>query len=352
MSIDTLINTEALREYLIETLGDAGTMKINRIEDGDSNETFYLTWGELELVLRRPPNDETADTAHDVTREFRVMEALRDSDVPVPRTVAGCKDESIIGSEFFLMERVAGEVIRLEEPSRFRDPRNRLDLGRNLLDTLAAIHDVDYEAVGLGTFGSPDGFIQRQLNRWQAQIEWALERTGRRDQLPFLETVETWLEEHCPTENDTTLLHGDFKLNNVIVNNGTPPHIEAVLDWEMSTLGDPLTDLAWLLLFWHDDPDDSPVLPEIMPAFTAREGYPSRADLIERYKTTTGRSVDTLEFYYVLSVYKSMGISEMFHARELVDDQPDPIYPEMKARVPELLSYAQNVIDGDRHWGP
>jgi aminoglycoside phosphotransferase (APT) family kinase protein len=347
-----LVDEARLREYLESTLGAADTFEIERHQAGHSNETFFITWGSDKLVLRRPPAGETADRAHDVGREYRVMHALADSDVPVPEMVAFCEDDSVLGAEFFLMEQVEGDVVRLEEPDRFAEPEHRQRIGEELVDGLAAIHQIDYESVGLGEFGYPEGFMQRQIDRWEKQLEWAVGKTDRGDQLPHRRELESWLEENCPTDTDTTLVHGDYKLDNTIIGPGTPPTIDAVVDWEMSTLGDPLSDLGWTLVFWHDDPEIEPVVPELVPGFTAREGYPTRGEVVARYESRTGRTVtdEDVDFYTAFATYKLAAVCEMFYARYLSGNSENPVYPAMNERVPSLFAYATAAIDGHRDW--
>lgn len=347
---DRLVDERQLRTYLTSELGDSETFSVEWHQEGHSNETLFITWGDRELVLRRPPPGETADTAHDVGREFRVMSSLQGTPVSVPPTVLHCEDESIIGSEFYLMERVDGEVVRVDEPERFAAPERRAEMGRELVDSLAAVHNLDYESVGLGDFGRPEGYLRRQVDRWGKQLEWAASRTNRPDGLPGRDEVEAWLDEARPETSDHTLVHGDYKLDNVILAPGTPPRVNAVVDWELCTLGAPLSDLGWMLLFWHDDPDDAPLIPELMPAFTAREGYPSRRDLVERYEEQTGIAFDHPTFYQVLATYKLAGVCEMFYARYLAGDSDDPLYAAMDEGTPALLAYARDAIRGTRAW--
>ncbi|WP_227377884.1 phosphotransferase family protein [Haladaptatus halobius] len=347
---DRLVDEQRLRAYLASKLGESKTYAIEWHQEGHSNETLFVTWNDRELVLRRPPPGETADTAHDVGREFRVMAALQGTAVPVPPTVLYCEDESIIGGEFYLMERVDGEVVRLVEPDRFATPERRAEVGQTLVDSLAAIHDLDYESVGLSDFGRPEGYLRRQVDRWGKQLEWATGRTNRPEGLPGREEVETWLDDACPEPAEQTLVHGDYKLDNVILAPGTPPRVNAVVDWELCTLGAPLSDLGWMLLFWHDDPDAEPLIPELMPAFTARDGYLSRRDLIERYEEQMGFTFEHPTFYQVLATYKLAGVCEMFYARYLAGDSDDPLYAAMDEGTPTLLAYARDAIRGSRAW--
>ncbi|WP_224447972.1 phosphotransferase family protein [Haloprofundus salilacus] len=347
---ERLVDERRLRMYLASELGEAETFAVEWHREGHSNETLFVTWDERELVLRRPPPGETADTAHDVGREYRVMDALQGTTVPVPPTVLHCEDDAIIGSEFYLMERVDGDVVRLDEPGRFATTDRRAALGHELVDSLAAVHDLDFESVGLGEFGRPEGYLRRQVDRWGKQMEWAAGRTERPGGLPGRDEVEAWLGANVPEEHAHTLVHGDYKLDNVILAPGTPPRVSAVVDWELSTLGAPLSDLGWMLLFWHDDPDGEPPIPELMPSFTAREGYPTRRKLVERYEERTGIAFEHPTFYLVLATYKLAGVCEMFYARHLSGDSDDPLYAAMDEGTPALLSYAEDAIDGTRAW--
>ncbi len=345
--LDRLVDGEALRSYLESELGGVERFAFERHPEGHSNETLFLTWGERELVLRRPPPGETADTAHDVLREYRVMDALQDTDVPLPGTVLACEDESVIGGDFYLMERLAGDVIRGEEPERFAVPAHRDRIGTELVETLAAIHSVDVEAVGLAEFGRPEGFTERQVERWGKQIDWAAGTTAEEREVPELDRVGEWLEANVPGEYPHTLVHGDYKLDNVLFGPGTPPEIAGVMDWELSALGDPFTDLGWTLSFWHDPADPPPAIPELYPTFMTREGYPTRDDLVERYEAATGYSFDHDRFYRSLAVYKMAGLGEMFFARYLNGDSDDPLYPGMETQVPKLAGRAIEIIEGE-----
>ena len=345
--LDRLVDDESFAAYLEAEFGPAESFSVERHAEGHSNETLFVTWGDRELVVRRPPPGETADTAHDVLREHRVVSALADTSVPVPETLRSCDDPSVLGSDFYLMERANGDVLRGEEPARFGTPEARRRAGGALVDTLAAIHGVDYETVGLAEFGRPSGYTERQVDRWTAQLEWAFETTASVREVPEIVAVGEWLADNVPTEHDETLVHGDFKLDNVMYGPGTPPEIVAVFDWELSTLGDPLADLGWLLLFWYDEGDPEPAMPDLMSTFTAREGYPTRMELVERYETTTGRTFEHERFYRALAAYKMAALGEMFLARYRNGDSDDPLYPKMEARVPALAERALAYVNGE-----
>ena len=345
--LDRLVDAECLEAYLRDAFGPAETFSFERHAEGHSNETLFLTWGDRDLVMRRPPPGETAETAHDVLREYRVVDALVDTLVPVPETVRACTDHDVIGSDFYLMERESGDVLRDDEPERFTDPDARERVGEALIESLAAIHGVDYADVGLDDFGRPSGYTQRQVDRWTNQLDWAFETTGSVREVPELVAVGDWLAENVPEDHPETLVHGDFKLDNVMYGPTAFPEIVAIFDWELSTLGDPLADLGWLLLFWYEKGDPDVVMPDLMATFTAREGYPTRAELIAQYEAMTGRTFRYERFYRALAAYKMAALGEMFFARYLHDDSDDPLYPKMEAQVPALAERTLAHVNGE-----
>ena len=343
---DDLVDRENLRAFLCDELGPADRFNVERHDQGFSNETLFITWGTHELVLRRPPPGETAETAHDVLREFTVVDALQESTVPVPKTVAATDDSSVIGCPFYLMERLQGDVLRYSEPERFATHAGRRQIGEELVDTLAAIHSVDYEAVGLGEFGRPAGFTKRQVERWSGQFDWAFEETTAQREVPAIHTTGEWLAENVPDSPAQTLVHGDYKLDNVIFGPETPPEITGVLDWEMSTLGDPLCDLGWMLFFWFDDERSiSPILRAMGPAFLTNDAYLTREEMVARYEAQTGVTVENLTFYRVLAVYKMAALGEMFYARYLMGHSDNSFYAMMEDGVPQLAEMALSLIE-------
>jgi aminoglycoside phosphotransferase (APT) family kinase protein len=342
-----LVNEDALAKYLETTLGSTEEYAVERFSGGHSNETLFLTWGDHDLVLRRPPPGETADSAHDVLREHRVMDALQDTNVRVPTTVLACSDHGVIGSDFYLMAQVDGDVLRETEPDRFADADSRRRIGEELVDQLAEIHAIDYEAIGLEEFGHPDGYTERQVGRWHKQFEWAFEVTADERAIPAVDDVHSWLEANVPETHPETLVHGDFKLDNVIFGPDNLPKIAGIVDWEMSTLGDPRSDLAWLLTYWRDADDAACAIPELIPTFTDRGSYLTKADLVARYETATDIDFEHGRFYRALAVYKLAAICEMFFRRHLEGNADNPLYPKMRERVPTMAEWAVRIIDGD-----
>jgi aminoglycoside phosphotransferase (APT) family kinase protein len=346
---ERLVDVDALEAFFESELGPAETYAVERHGEGHSNETLFATWGDRDLVIRRPPPGETAETAHDVLREYQFIDALQDTAVPVPPTVAASEDHSIIGSDFYVMERVEGAVLREGEPDSFANAETRQRVGEDLVDTLAEIHLVDTEAVGLDDVGHPPGYTERQVERWGQQLDWAFEVTAEDRPVPKLDEVGVWLEDNCPTEHPHTLVHGDYKLDNVMFGPNRPVDLVAVFDWEMATRGDPRFDLGWMLSYWRDPKDPEPDFEELVTDFMAQPDYPTRRDLVDRWEAQTGfeYTEDQDRFYRTLSVYKLAGLGEMFYRRYLEGNSDDPMYPKMEERVPRLADRAMRIIEGE-----
>lgn len=343
---ERLVDEDNLASYLESVLGPAESFRIDRHTAGNSNETLFITWGEHDLVLRRPPPGETAETAHDVLREYHVIDALQPTDVNVPPTVAATDDHSIIGSDFYVMERIEGTVLRDDEPDHFAEPAYRSKIGEELVEELATIHQIDYETVGLGEFGYPRGYTERQVDRWQDQFEWAFEVTEENREVPSVYTVGDWLETNIPSSYPHTLVHGDYKLDNVMFGVNAPPNLVSVFDWELSTLGDPRFDLGWMLVYWWDGKDPEPPRPEAAQ-FMTREGYSTRRELVEIYEELTGIDFKHEQFYRTLAVFKIAALGEMFYRRHLEGNADNPMYPKMERYVPLFLERAIRIIEGD-----
>jgi aminoglycoside phosphotransferase (APT) family kinase protein len=344
-----LVDVDGLETFLESELGPADTYEVEHHEEGHSNETLFATWGDTELVIRRPPPGETADTAHDVLREYAFIDALQNTDVPVPPTVAATEDNSVIGSDFYVMERVEGTVLRETEPKTFAAPDARERVGTELVDTLAKIHMVDTEVVGLDEFGHPPGYAKRQVERWGEQLAWAFEVTADDREVPKLEAVGDWLAKHAPSDHPHSLVHGDYKLDNVMFGPKRPAELAAVFDWEMATRGDPRADLGWMLSYWRDPKDPIPKFDELVTDFMAHPDYPTRRDLVARWEDRTGfeYAEEHDRFYRTLAVYKLAGLGEMFYRRHLEGNSDDPMYPKMEHRVPLLVDRAMRIIEGE-----
>jgi aminoglycoside phosphotransferase (APT) family kinase protein len=298
----------ALTGYLLrEGVPLEGPLSARLISGGRSNLTYVVSDGMRTWVLRRPPLGDILKGAHDVAREHRVMAALSGSDVPVPSMIALCQDDSVLGVQFYLMEQVVGDVLRSTESIDPLEPTTRGRLGGALVDTLADLHEVDFAAVGLGDLGRPDGYLQRQVDRWIRQYGVIKNR-----ELEHVDEIVEVLQCRLPTSSAVSIVHGDYRIDNVMVGRDDPSRILAVLDWEMATLGDPLADLGTLLMFW--DEVGRPFNP-ITAGLTAFVGFPSRDEVIERYVARRGLQIDSLDWYLVFSQFKLAIILEQMHAR-------------------------------------
>ena len=282
------------------------------IPGGKSNLT-YRVWSDAgEVILRRPPLGHVLPTAHDMAREYRVLSALHRTAVPVPRTLLLRGEDSELGVQFYVMERVVGHVCRERLPPGYAEAAaERAAIGAALVEVLARLHAIDPESVGLGDFGRPEGFIERQLRRWSQQ--WERSRT---EELPALDGLRDALSASLPDMARTSIVHGDYRLDNTILHPARPGEIVAVLDWEMSTLGDPLTDLATLLAYWCEDDDDEVLVrARFCPPVTAAPGFPSRTEVIHRYSELTGFDVSGIGWYVAFAFFKLAVICQGIAAR-------------------------------------
>lgn len=289
----------------------AGGLSAELITGGKSNLTYSVSDGVREFVVRRPPLGHVLATAHDMGREHRIMTALAPTNVPVPATFAYCDDPKIIGATFYVMEKVSGTPYsRAKDLEALGADRTR-DISIRLVDTLVALHSVDYLTIGLSDFGKPDGYLSRQLSRWQKQLEASHSR-----ELPGMDELIARLEGSVPSESDATIVHGDYRLDNLLVDGSD--QVAAVLDWEMSTLGDPLTDVAVMLAYQQLAESTRPDSTGAVVTDAARApGYLTRDEILERYASATGRDVGHIGFHLGLAFFKLAVILEGIHYRHV-----------------------------------
>ncbi|MFI6521373.1 phosphotransferase family protein [Spirillospora sp. NPDC050679] len=348
------IDVPRLAAWLARTLPDAGGVTaIDLIAGGRSNLTYGITLeGGRRVVLRRPPLGHVLPTAHDMGREYRVLSALgAGSGVPVPTTLAFCEDEEVIGARFYLMDFVEGRVLRTREDAADLGPEQAEGLSRALVDALAAIHTVDVEAVGLGDFGRPGGYMERQLKRWGKQwdaSQEAIRATGAVRDLPEYARLTARLAERLPADAPARLVHGDFRLDNALARLEPRPEIAAVVDWEMSTLGDPLSDLGLTLVYWAE-PDDRELLP-VGATITTAPGFATRREFAERYARSTGFNLGEMDFYVAFACFKLAVILEGIHARFLQNATVGEGFDKIGDAVPVLLGRAHAVLDPNADW--
>ncbi len=334
-----LVDPAALTAWAQDRLPGDGPIEVERLQAGHSNLTFVVRRSDREYVLRRPPQGPLLPTAHDVVREFRVLDLLRKADtgVRVPEVVAVCEDTSVIGVPFYLMDRVAGDVVRDTLPDWLTEDR-RGEVGLDLVQALAEIHSAPYQPFVDAGIGKPSGYLERQVRRWRGQREGMLATGGGRD-LPDYDAVSAWLGDHLPQDaGDPALVHGDFKLDNVILDPGEA-RIAAVVDWEMATVGDPLADLGYLLSFWVEPGESVPFLGDA--AVTAQPGWPTRQEMADHYAELTGRRMTDLRFYVTLAVWKLAILLEASYHRHLAGTTDDPFFAMLETGVPALLARAR-----------
>ncbi len=293
-----LVGGERLGRALSEKTGDEAWLdtRAELISGGKSNLTFRLQSAAGELILRRPPQGTLLPSAHDMGREARVQQALAQSNVPVAPIVLSDAGE-LIGVPCYVMGMIPGHVIRGELPPGFAStPAERVRMAFAFVDTLAALHRIDYDAVGLSDYGRPGGFMERQVRRWSGQ--WEKSKTH---DVPEISELGRRLTRRVPVQRRSTIVHGDYRLDNVVYDETNAGKINAVLDWELSTLGDPLTDVALLMLFWRD-PDEKEF--DLIPGVSRLPGFPDRADLLERYVTESGADLSEMGYYQAFAHYK------------------------------------------------
>lgn len=294
-------DAEPLRRYMADHMDGIGDdIEVRQFPGGQSNPTFQISTGGRDYVMRKKPPGQLLPSAHAVDREYRVMKALQDTDVPVPRMHVLCEDESILGTAFFIMDKVPGRVIDDPTLPAFSE-QDRHDVYDDLLRVLAALHAVDYEAVGLGDFGRHGNYYERQIGRWSKQYV-----ASKTEEIEAMDKLMEWLPANVPQDATTVLVHGDFRLGNTIVH-PTQPKISAVLDWELSTFGHPLADLAYCYCACFMGLHHEPV---------QRPGLPTEEEFVARYCELTGRdSIPEWTFYKVFQLFRLAAIVQGVYKR-------------------------------------
>jgi len=332
---------DRLAAYLRARLPGDGEVSIERHAFGHSNVTYYVSRADRDYVLRRPPDGPLPPGTHDVRREYRVLSGLAGSGVRAPRVVFLCEDESVIGAPFYVMERVDGVVIREELPEALDAPADRRRIGEELVDALVELHAVDRDAAGLGELGKPEGFCERQIRRRREQLAMTVPHTRPR---PDLEEVAGWLAANVPASPAPTVVHGDYNLHNVAFDPSPPARLVAIYDWELATIGDPLTDVGWMIATWREASDPESVLGDL--AMTAQPGFLTRSELAARYEERSGRRFDHPTFYRVLALFRLAVALEGLYALHVLGTSDDPWHANMEFVVPSLAAGAIALIGG------
>jgi aminoglycoside phosphotransferase (APT) family kinase protein len=326
----------ALESFLDEAGLGEGPITATPIGEGASNLTYLLEREGARVVLRRPPPPPLPPSAHDVVREARIQLALAPVGVRVPKVLGVCEDDSILGVPFYLMEEREGTVISDQLPAAIDTPVQRRRIGEELLDGLVQLHAVDWEACGL-TIGKPTGYLERQLRRWSGL--WEVNATR---ELAACVELGQRLQATMPESPPSTVVHGDYRLGNVMIANHAPARLVAILDWEMATIGDPLADLGYLVATWYEP--GSEAHPLLLTTVTRRPGFPTRAELIARYAAQTGRDTSSLGWYQAFALWKAAVFCEAIYKRFLRGERGDDWSASLCDGVPRLLEVAAGYL--------
>ena len=336
-----------LREHLLDTPGaefDASApLAVEQFPGGHSNLTYLLCFGGREFVMRRPPFGPVPPKAHDMAREFRILQALHPVFPLAPAPFLLCEDESVIGSVFYVMERRRGLVVRTEEPPELEGrPDERRRASAALVDALARLHAVDIREHGLDSLGKPVGFVERQVRGWAER--WHRSQTG---ELPEMDALAAWLAERLPPDPARpTLVHGDYKLDNVMLDAGDVGRVVGVFDWEMSAVGDPLVDLGILLGYWVHTAGGAGL--GSVATVTNREGWFTREEILERYGQSTGFDLTCVSFYEVFAVFKLAVVLQQIFFRYQRGQTDDPRFAVLGERVAWLARVASALAGNSR----
>jgi aminoglycoside phosphotransferase (APT) family kinase protein len=339
------LDPETIRRFLVDAIpGLRGDITIRQFPAGYSNLTYLITIGDMEMVLRRPPFGRKAKTAHDMSREYRMLSALRPVFRYCPHPLVFAEDETIIGCPFYVMERIRGIILRRDIPAGITfSPEQARKLCERLIDVHLELHTLDYRSIGLGDFAKPEGYVERQVLGWSDRY-----RAARTDDAPDFESVMAWIREKMPADTDRpTVIHNDYRLDNVVLDEKDPMRIVGVLDWEMATIGDPLMDLGSSLAYWvqkSDSPDLQAV--RLFPVEIA-SSY-TREQFVRRYGEKSGRTVGAFDFYYCFGLFRLAVIAQQIYYRSYHGQTQDERFKALIFAIRALERAARRVIEASK----
>lgn len=340
MSAPATDDTTALAAFCDGVMGDVAPTTVERLKGGGSCEVFAVDRGDARWVLRRAPKRANTAKAHDVLREFRILDAIADEPVRIARPVAACADPAVFGSPFYLMARVDGVPVRSNIPDAWAAaPEQHGAATLDLLDALVEIHAVDWQACGLGELAHAPGYLGRQIDKWLAQLA---SYEGR--ELPGAHDAAAWLRERLPAEAPQALCHGDYKLDNALFAPDLPPRVLAVVDWEMASLGDPLVDLCWMLVFHPGEGGLMPLGMAAEPRFD-RTQLPSCDALVARYAERSGRDVSQIDWYHVFARWKMAIVLEGSYAKFTKGLSDNPVHEHFGRQADRALTGALEIVN-------
>jgi aminoglycoside phosphotransferase (APT) family kinase protein len=338
------LNNAVVEQFLRDTVpGLSGPFSIKQFPSGFSNLTYFISVGTQNMVLRRPPIGKKAKTAHDMKREYKILSALHPVFPYCPKPLAYAEDESIMGCPFYVMERIPGIILRKNIPREmnFSEDHART-LCENMINLHHRLHTLDYQGIGLGDFGKPEGYVRRQVEGWSKRY-----RDARTPDVPDFESVMAWLDTNQPPDSETPgIIHNDYKFDNLVLNPQNPSEITGILDWEMATIGDPLMDLGSSLGYWinPDDPEEALMI-RMMP--TNAPGMMTRKELVEQYAQITGKAIDNFDFYYCFGLFRLAVIAQQIYYRFYHGQTKDKRFAQLVFAVAILEKAAQRVVAGE-----
>ena len=334
------LNEKALESYMIKALGvDQGKLIVQQFPSGFSNLTYLIKFANKEYVLRRPPFGANIKSGHDMGREYKILSALEGNYDKAPKPILFCEDLSVLEAPFYLMERVQGTILRASTPqAAMPNPAQFQSLSVSLIDTLVELHQLDYKSVGLEDLGNPTGYIERQVVGWSKRY-----RKAKTHEVKEIEATAKWLNDHMPQSTAASLVHNDFKYDNLVLTPDEHLNVKAVLDWEMTTLGHPLMDFGTTLGYWihHTDPD---FIAQNQLNLTTQKGNPTRGELVEMYAKKSGQNVDDIVFYFVFGVFKIAVIVQQIYFRYTLGHTQDPRFKHLDKIVALYGLVAQQAI--------
>jgi aminoglycoside phosphotransferase (APT) family kinase protein len=338
LELPPLVVREPLEAFLDANGIGEGRIDVERIGEGHSNITFLVRRGDARVVLRRPPRPPLPPSAHDVLREARLLRALESTPVRVPKVLAVGDDEDVLGVPFYVMEEVHGSVLASQIPDALDTPEERARTAEELVDALVEVHAVDWRACGLEGYGKPTGYLERQVRRFTGL--WEHNKTR---ELAVVDELGEWLRDNMPDSQEATIVHGDYRLGNVMMADSAPAELVAIFDWELSTIGDPLADLGYMTVTWVEQDDPQDTMFANLGAVTRREGFLTRQELIARYEERSGRSMSALNWYQALALWKAAVFMEGNFKRFQSGSSDDEYLGLFDRGVPMLAEKAREI---------
>ena len=338
LELPPLVVRAPLEAFLDDHGIGEGRVEVERIGEGHSNITFLVRRGDARVVLRRPPRPPLPPSAHDVLREARLLRALEDTPVRVPTVLAVGDDEDVLGVPFYVMDEVHGDVLASSIPDSLDTPVERARISEELVDALVEVHAVDWRACGLEGYGKPTGYLERQVRRFSGL--WEHNKTR---ELEVVEELGEWLGDNMPDSQEATIVHGDYRLGNVMMRDSAPAELVAIFDWELSTIGDPLADLGYMTVTWVESDDPQDTMFANLSAVTRREGFLKRDELIARYEERSGRSMSALNWYQALALWKAAVFMEGNYKRFQAGNSDDEYLGLFDRGVPMLAEKAREI---------